>query len=114
MRPTTPSGHLLKVPVVVKPEYVIALEQWKAVPFIHCDINVTWTPKVKRQLQADFRRLFELHGGPFVALHDPSDRKHEKFLRLMGFRHIDDLPELGLEVWNVEKHTYFKEILNHG
>src|SRR5690554_1699606 len=75
MSPTTPSGHLLKVPVVVKPEYVIALEQWKSVPFIHCDIYVTWTPKVKRQLQADFGRLFEIHGGPFVALHDPSDRK---------------------------------------
>ena len=43
------------------------------------------------------------NGGPFVALHHPANKKHEKFLRLFGFKKVDVLVDRGLEVWNVEK-----------
>lgn len=78
--------HQLKVPVVRRSEYTLFLEQATTEHcFIHCDIHSRWSPAVKAQLAQDFATLKGLHGGPFHALHDPSDRKHHKFLRLFGF-----------------------------
>ena len=69
--------HQLKVPVVqATPHHT----------FIHCDIHGRWSSKTKRALAADWATLKSLHGGPFYALHDPSDPKHMKFLHLFGFR----------------------------
>lgn len=78
--------HQFKVPVVRRSEYTLFLEQATTRhAFIHCDIHVRWSPAVKAQLAEDFAALKALHGGPFLALHDPCDRKHHKFLRLFGF-----------------------------
>ncbi len=77
--------HLLKVPVVRRPEYTIHLEQadrWHC--FVHCDVHARWTPRIKSALMTDWETLQALHGGPFHALHDPGDHKHLKFLRMFG------------------------------
>lgn len=83
------SDPQLKVPVIRRPEYTLSLEQANRRDcFIHCDIHVRWTPKVKEALGRDFAILKDLHGGPFLALHEPGDAKHLKFLRLYGFRRL--------------------------
>ena len=75
-----------KVPVVRRPEYTLYLEQATLdETFIHCDVY-TWTPRVVRQLKADWSALLALHGGPIRALHTPGDRKHLKFITLFGFK----------------------------
>lgn len=81
--------HQLKVPVVRRPEFTLWLEQ--ATPrhtFIHCTIHVRWSPTVKRELGEAFADLLGLHGGPFFAVHDPHDTKHEKFLKMYGFAFV--------------------------
>jgi hypothetical protein len=79
--------HQFKVPVVRRPVYTLYLEQaTRHHTFIHCDIRTRWTAKIKRDLAADFASLKSLHGGPFYALHDPSDQKHHKFLAMFGFK----------------------------
>lgn len=86
--------HQLKVPVVRRSEYTLFLEQATARhPFIHCDIHSRWSPAVKAQLARDFATLKALHGGPFYALHDPSDLKHHKFLRMFGFKWAASFPD---------------------
>ena len=77
-----------KVPVVRRPEYTLYFEQaTRDETFIHCDVY-TWSPRVVRQLQADWSALLALHGGPIRALHTPGDRKHLKFLTLFGFKPV--------------------------
>lgn len=77
-----------KVPVVRRPEYTLYFEQaTRDETFIHCDVY-TWSPRVVRQLTADWQALHALHGGPIRALHTPGDRKHLKFITLFGFRHV--------------------------
>ena len=78
--------HQLKVPVVRRPVYTLYLEQATRVhTFIHCDVHGRWSPRVKRELIADWATLKQLHGGPLYALHDPGDSKHAKFLAMFGF-----------------------------
>ncbi len=75
-----------KVPVVRRPEYTLYFEQAaRDHTFIHCDVY-TWSPRVVRQLTADWQAVQALHGGPIFALHTPGDRKHLKFITLFGFK----------------------------
>lgn len=78
--------HQFKVPVIRRPVYTLYLEQATAKhTFIHCDVHGRWTPRIKRDLAADWDTLKQLHGGPLYALHDPQDHKHSKFLTMFGF-----------------------------
>lgn len=86
------SDHALIVPVVKRPEYTISLEQPNPdATFAHCTIHVPWTGRVRRQLTEDWKRLTDLHGGPFYVLIPPLDVKLQHFVRLFGFK-----PELTL------------------
>lgn len=78
--------HYLKVPVVQKDQYTILLEQHLSGTFIHCVVT-EWSKSAFASLKQDFESLCKLHGGPIHALHDASDRKHEKFLKMFGFTH---------------------------
>lgn len=79
--------HQFKVPVVRRSMYTLHLEQaTRSHTFIHCELHVPWSPRVKQALAADFATLKSLHGGPIYALHDPSDIKHHKFLSMFGFK----------------------------
>ena len=96
--PEVAHEHKLKVPVVRRKDYVISLEEHiEQGTFIHCDVQ-SWSKAVFIALQTDFARLCRLHGGPIHALHDSTDRKHEKFLKLYGFAKVKDLGD-GQEIW---------------
>lgn len=80
-------NHQFKVPVVRRPVYTLYLEQaTEHHTFIHCDVHGRWSPRIKRELTADWATLLQLHGGPLYAIHAPGDRKHAKFLTMFGFR----------------------------
>jgi len=80
------SDPQLKVPVIRRSDYTLSLDQANRQDcFIHCDVHARWSPRIQRELRADFETLKGLHGGPFHALHDPEDLKHLKFLRMFGF-----------------------------
>lgn len=81
----------MQVKVVDSADYTIKYEQHNGLTFIHCDIKVKWTKKVKQELQEDFNVLRTLHSAPIYAIHEIGDKKHLKFLTLFGFKHLEDV-----------------------
>ena len=80
--------NFYKVPVVIRDDYVICLEQAQSASIIHCTVH-RWSARVKEALYRDYQTLLELHGGPLYAQHVAGDEKHLKFLHLFGFCSID-------------------------
>ena len=95
--PEVAHEHYLKVPVVRREEFEILLEQHVSGTFIHCNVK-QYNSTVKQEIMNTWSALKWLHGGPIYALHDLSDRKHEKFLKMFGFRRHKVLPNLK-EIW---------------
>lgn len=88
-----------KVPVIVRPAYTVSLERTSGLTFIHCDVHSAWTPAIKSALKRDWSALLAMHEAPILALHDPRDRKHEKFLRMFGFSRLTSFVDpLGTEL----------------
>lgn len=85
--------HSVKVPVVRRWCFTISLEHVQPnYTMIHCDIHTRWSKQVKRELRDGWYLLRMCHRGPIYALHDPADEKHEKFLKMFGFKpHSDQL-----------------------
>lgn len=85
------SPHPLIVPVIVRDDYLFALEHnydtaargWAL--FIHCHVAGGMTPTKYRAMKRDFATLKGLINQPINALHDPGDAVHAHFLRAAGF-----------------------------
>ena len=97
MIPEVIYGHFLKVPVVKRKHFTIMLEETTEGTFIHCDVT-KYNASVRKELLDTFCDLGWLHGGPIYALHDFTDRKHEKFLKMFGFKYLKDMPNLQ-QIW---------------
>lgn len=96
-------GYSTRVPVIIKPSYVVSFERFNNTTWIHCDVN-QWTPTVRRNLTQDFETLVYLHDDPIYAIHEIGDKKHEKFLDIFKFKFFGSV--LGRD--NVERHVYFR------
>ena len=84
-----------RVPVIVKPNYKVFLENYKGSTIIHCDVY-KWTPAIRRALHSDFGLLVYLKDDPIYAFHEIGDKKHKKFLELFGFEFVERV--LGLDL----------------
>lgn len=82
--------HSLKVPVVIQKAYTIYFERSQGHTFGHCDIHVPWTSQVKQDLAVAFKALCVLHSEKIYAQHSPEDTKHEKFLKMFGFKFVEE------------------------
>lgn len=89
--------HYLKVPVCQTEDYVIMLEQHISGTFAHCDM-MNWNKTIRSRFLSHWGSVTATHGGPIYALHDFHDRKHEKFLKMCGFKRYKNLPSLK-EIW---------------
>jgi hypothetical protein len=92
----------MKTPVVSTKEYIIYLEEDQGFTFIHCDVLVSWSKKVKRHLKQSFDNLTKKVSKVLYALHEPNDKKHEKFLKMFGFtylKHIIGLDGKGYDIY---------------
>ena len=94
----------MKVPTIQTDEFILYLERLEQGVFIHCDVLVKWTKKVKQRLNDCFERLIDQVKAPIYALHIPNDGKHKKFLELYGFQYCDrvtglDGNEYEIYVW---------------
>jgi hypothetical protein len=79
----------MKHPVLVKKDYTIYFEyvlynEIQEIIVVHCDIT-KWNKTVKHQLAVDSYNLFSKQDKPIVAVHDKEDKKHFKFITMMGF-----------------------------
>ena len=79
----------MKVPVLQTPEFVLYLEEFDGLCFIHCDVLVKWTKNVKSKLAKWFDVLTKECGKELYALHSPNDKKHEKFLKIFDFSYLN-------------------------
>lgn len=89
--------HRFKVPVYQDDDILLRYEEHLSGTFIHCDIK-KWSKSVKERLCFVWAVLSVFHGGPVYALHDSTDRKHEKFLKLFEFRPYQRLSQ-DKELW---------------
>ena len=79
----------MKVPVLQTPEFVLYLEEFDGLWFIHCDVLVKWTKSVKSNLAKWFDVLTKECGKELYALHSPNDKKHERFLKMFDFSYLN-------------------------
>ena len=74
----------MKTPVILSKDYTVYLEEYAGSSFIHCDC-FKWTRSIKEHLFKDFNTLMQIHRKPVFAIHEIDDKKHLKFLLMMGF-----------------------------
>lgn len=77
-----------KIPVVSTQDFIIYLEELPEATFIHCDVLTKWTKRTKQHLKNAFNLLTKEYGKELYALHTPTDKKHEKFLKLFSFSYL--------------------------
>ena len=82
-------GYSTRVPVIIKPFYVVSFERYDNITWVHCDV-LKWTSGVRRALSQDFDKLVYLHDDPIYAVHEIGDKKHEKFLDLFKFKYVQN------------------------
>jgi hypothetical protein len=83
-----------KVPVVVREDYRIYFQPLSGANFIHCDV-FNWNKTVRKDLLETFDQLKKLYGQPIFAIHQEyQDNTHIKFLKMFGFKKIDEAEDL--------------------
>lgn len=84
-----------KVPVCNRADYTIYLQELQGICWAHCDVR-KWSAHTAKSLKADADRVVEMQGRPILAMNEPAgDKKHQKFLRLMGFHFFTSVPAKG-------------------
>lgn len=76
----------MKIPVLETDKFILYLEDNEGAVFIHCDIKTKWSKEIKKELEAAFKVLTTEWNKELFALHVPSDKKHEKFLKMFDFK----------------------------
>lgn len=99
----------MKIPVVNRDDYIIYLERVGNLTFVHCDV-FKWSRHSKDSLIEDWETLCKLHKYPIYAYHYIGDRKHEKFLKMTGFKYLKsgvstDLRQIEIHVKEVSHGT---------
>lgn len=83
-----------KVPVCRRGGYTIYLQDIDGTTWAHCDVR-QWSVSIAKRFIADADAIMEMQAGPIYALNEPAgDRKHQKFLGLMGFQFFKNLPAI--------------------
>lgn len=77
-----------KVPVVVREDYIIALEFYDGMNWFHTDIK-KWSAEVKTKFLEDLNLLQYLVGMPLVALVEEDNTKLAKFGKVTGWEVIN-------------------------
>lgn len=86
--------HGVKVPMMIRDEYVIYIEKAYGVHWIHCDVK-KWGKGVFKALLRDLNKVQLFIGETIFALF--VDDKQEKFMRMFGFKFLRDVEKTGGE-----------------
>lgn len=79
-----------KVPVVIRPDYVMYLELYENMLWFHTDVY-KWTKQLKQEYLKDLNTLQTLVQVPLVALVEIENHKLAKFGETTGWSKIDTL-----------------------
>lgn len=83
---------MIKIPVVIRDDYVMFLEFFEGILWFHTDVN-RWTPTVKTKYLEDLNLLQYLINCPLLAMINQRDKKLTKFTKVIGFKY--EQPFLG-------------------
>ena len=78
----------MKIPIVQNNNYIIYLEYFSDLYWLHTDV-FNWTSKVKKKFLYDLNSIQSLLHDELFALID--NDKLEKFAKLIGFTYVKDL-----------------------
>lgn len=98
---------LIKLPIISNEYFVIYFEnclynKTQELIVVHCDI-LKWNKTVRNRLLKESNELFIKQKKPLVVIHNLEDKKHLKFIVLMGF--IPCLSEVSIK--DGSKHMLF-------
>jgi hypothetical protein len=79
----------MKIPVVLRDDYIMYLELYDAALWFHTDVH-KWSQEIKKKYVEDLNLVQYLTNVPLLALVEVEDTKLAKFGRLTG--------------WNILKH----------
>ena len=78
-----------KVPVIKCKEFTLYFEEVNSNIFLHCDVHVRWTKKVKFKL-VDGLNILKQYFNLLVCL-DLENKKLGKFIDLLGFKYLKSI-----------------------
>ena len=79
---------MVKTPVIIRDHYIVYLEDYQGMMFVHCDVY-KWNKTISKDLKSNFSILKKLLRTPIYALHEEClGNKHKKFLDKFGFVHF--------------------------
>ena len=76
---------MIKIPVIIRPDYIFYIEQFEGVQFMHCDV-FKWNKTVLNELKKDWFTFTELHGGPLFCVKEQDSPAYLKFIKKLGFK----------------------------
>lgn len=76
---------MLKIPVIVRPDYIWYIEDYDNNQFMHCDV-FKWNKTVWKEIKKDFLAFAELHGGPLFVCKEEETTGYLKFIKGLGFK----------------------------
>jgi hypothetical protein len=79
------TDSLIKIPVIVRPDYIFAIEQYQDAQFMHCEVT-NWNKAVFKELKKDWETFTELHGGPLYCAKEQDTPSYLKFIKALGFK----------------------------
>jgi len=79
-----------KVPVVIRDDYTMYLEQYEGMLWFHTDVN-KWTSSIKKEYLKDLDTLQDLVSIPLVALVDIDNTKLARFGEATGWTQLEKL-----------------------
>ena len=82
----------MKVPVVIRDDYIMYLEFFEGMLWFHTDVH-KWTAEIKAKYLEDLNILQYLTNCPLVAMVNQRDKKLSKFSSVIGFKY--EQPFLG-------------------
>ncbi len=75
----------MKTPVVIRSEYIMYLDFFDNLLWIHADVQ-KWTCSIKRRLLEDLKTIVGLIGMPVLAFVEISNTKLRKFVETLGMK----------------------------
>ena len=65
-------------------DFKISYEETGEMPMAHCEV-INWSPSIAKHVRQVIDRLVSEHRRDVMGIALPGDKKHHKFLRMMGF-----------------------------
>ena len=100
------STKLLKGNVIYEDnDFGISYQETGGLPVTHCEV-INWSPSIAKRCKRVIDKLSNEHRRDVLGIAKPGDRKHHKFLRMMGFEFLrnkwvlnDDDEDTTISVW---------------